>query len=112
MGLYSISNRAIARIASWLIGNLLKDFHHLCRIDANLSADCGLYVSPCMFEGEIIRQVAPVQGLSFTTIPTDDFMDISNSVNDDIVSDFIILGPHVHGTLSKRWICDEKLYRK
>lgn len=39
-----------------------------------------------MYEGEVIGQVAPVEGLSFVTIPTEDFMDISNSLSDDIVS--------------------------
>ncbi len=57
-----------------------------CRTNANLSADCGLYVSPCMYGGDIIRTVLPVEGLSYTSIPTEDFMDISNSVDDDIVS--------------------------
>ena len=51
-----------------------------------------------MFEGEVIKTVLPVQGLSFTTIPTEDFMEISNSVDDDIVRLPILTSCHVQFT--------------
>lgn len=54
------------------------------RTSGDLSADCGLYISPCEYNGNVVTKVAPVQGLSFVAMPSDDFLEVSASVNDDI----------------------------
>jgi len=65
------------------IGNVSIDIEGP-RTNASLSADCGLYITPCLFDGQLVSKVAPVLGTSFTTIDAGDFLDVSSSLETDI----------------------------
>lgn len=63
------------------------------RTNANLSADCGLYITPCMFEGNMINQVDPVMPMSFTTLDAESFLEVASPVEADVVRHSLLSMP-------------------
>jgi hypothetical protein len=80
--LWSRNHMAQVNFANYT-GNVTIDIEGP-RTNGSLSGDCGLYITPCLYEGQLVTKAAPVLGMSFTTIPADDFLDVSSSLDSDI----------------------------
>jgi hypothetical protein len=80
---WSANHVAQVNILEEYIGNVTVDIEK-ARTDQILAADCGLFITPCLYQGELISQVAPVNGISYTAISTPDFLEVADSIDADV----------------------------